>query len=1055
MVNLPSLSFLSNFFPASSSEKPARNEEANPTSDSRGHNISVKRGNSQASFCTERNSTTPDIDHLPPTTGMAESYSGSAPQASYSEMVRKKAPPRERNEMRSDRTAKQATQRRGPEDHDHSAPIAASRSSTQETRAHDRYGSRGPVGRDTRNRTHHTRDEYDGLRETIGKLSKENEQMRENLENFERERFGRQRQISSLLRDLATAQQRDRDFSIHCDRQSQELHVIKDELRRAEANHEITRSQLIQRAAELQSAQLFINQADSLSGAEVIAMANALNAEILQSAAFMADSLDYTQGRTPTTQEVSAARSTLGEDLVQALVSQRGQPGFDPTMVQLALQVCLVRCSKMIVESWTLRRDETILKSIYANIIGKDKQSAAGRWRSMIQSHATRSDTLAHSLRWITHCTAETLVLAGWSPPESSRFPDNLQDRLSVIINLALRLRTAIGENITSIDILPITVEQGSEFNPETMDDTYAEDKGPFRKSKAGERVAGSTELGLCSRIKVDEDFQGGMLLKPKVILCSVLKEENWISVNQINMSVTSNLILVFSQRRLKAWNYCLERAPPSRTAPMVLKIAGAAFSAFFPTKYVVHIVLAIVTVLVLRAFSQGRRTNRERDLNARKILVTGVFTPIGLTVLQSLAQRGAHIIALSPHPIDSPEVTIIISLLRTTFSNEEIYAEQCDLTSPSSIRSFCTRFLTGSDQRIDAIIFAHEYQHIGSAAFVSRTQTLEDITSKREAGSLATFLMTTLLLPALLVAPVERDIRIITVVNPFYAAAAGPSFTIPFPSRSSSPSTSLFLQEGIRSLRTSIFTRHLQRILDALPTAQIPKTDEGTSTIPVVSPKIQKSNIVAVCVSPGISRADTIALLLNADWTSRSGFSRLGVVLYLLLQPLLRVFTKSPAAAAQTLLHALFLPTPFKVLSNPVSKGTADKNKGSKGSPIDTSVTEMPEEVLKPGALYADCAVVKLKIPVPVDPLASEQKPTKEKRKGKEKDEEGLEEEVLEIPDDGEFGGEVMGRLVWEAYEDALKAWELANPPQEDTKAAAPDVDQDHKPDGNVNIST
>lgn len=55
----------------------------------------------------------------------------------------------------------------------------------------------------------------------------------------------------------------------------------------------------------------------------------------------------------------------------------------------------------------------------------------------------------------------------------------------------------------------------------------------------------------------------------------------------------------------------------------MVLKIAGAAVSAFFPTQYAVHFVAAIVTILVLRAFSQGRKTNRERDLHARVILVT------------------------------------------------------------------------------------------------------------------------------------------------------------------------------------------------------------------------------------------------------------------------------------------------------------------------------------------------------------------------------------------------------------------------------------------------
>jgi hypothetical protein len=34
-----------------------------------------------------------------------------------------------------------------------------------------------------------------------------------------------------------------------------------------------------------------------------------------------------------------------------------------------------------------------------------------------------------------------------------------------------------------------------------------------------------------------------------------------------------------------------------------------------------------------------------------------------------------------------------------------------------------------------------------------------------------------------------------------------------------------------------------------------------------------------------------------------------------------------------------------------------------------------------------------------------------------------------LSLPDDG---GELAGRLVWEAFEEALKTWELENPPKE-----------------------
>ena len=150
--------------------------------------------------------------------------------------------------------------------------------------------------------------------------------------------------------------------------------------------------------------------------------------------------------------------------------------------------------------------------------------------------------------------------------------------------------------------------------------------------------------------------------------------------------------------------------------------------------------------------------------------------------------------------------------------------------SSPASIRSFCTRFLTGQNQRIDAIIFAHEYPQIGS--FFSRM----DKEKERNAGPLATFLITTLLLLALLVAPVDRVIRIINVLNPFYAATR-----ILLPLFNPPKERSVFLREGIRFLRSIIVTRHLQRILDALPAAQLPKLAEGSSAVPVVNTKAQK----------------------------------------------------------------------------------------------------------------------------------------------------------------------------------------------------------------------
>lgn len=277
---------------------------------------------------------------------------------------------------------------------------------------------------------------------------------------------------------------------------------------------------------------------------------------------------------------------------------------------------------------------------------------------------------------------------------------------------------------------------------------------------------------------------------------------------------------------------------------------------------------MAVPSLLPLRLIS-AQSSLRQADT---VLFSQGAFTPNGLTLLNTLAQRGAHVIALTAEPPDASAPATLVSLLRSTTSNENIYAEQCDLTSPASIRAFCTNYHK-SEKRLDAVIFAHEYAPIGTL-FSHRSTELE---KQRQIASGATFLFVTLLLPLLLTAPVERDIRLITLVNPFYAAAAR-VFTAS--ASASSASSSLLLTEGRRSLRTAVFMRHLQRVLDALPSgSQVPRTDVNSQSIPVVSDKVQRSNIVAVSVSPGISRTDVVAPLLAAD-TSRGGVSWVGMIL-------------------------------------------------------------------------------------------------------------------------------------------------------------------------------
>ncbi|KAI0629657.1 hypothetical protein C8Q77DRAFT_1015410, partial [Trametes polyzona] len=463
----------------------------------------------------------------------------------------------------------------------------------------------------------------------------------------------------------------------------------------------------------------------------------------------------------------------------------------------------------------------------------------------------------------------------------------------------------------------------------------------------------------------------------------------------------------------------------------MVLQLVYGAVTTILPPKYWPHALVTGTILLVFYAYAQGRPTTRERDLHARTILLTGPFTPLGLVALTALAKRGAHIIALSPYPLSHPVPSLLLPLIRSTTKNENIYAEHCDLNSPTSIRKFCTSFLTGQETRLDALVFAHEYPSIGRIWFLggkARREKEERERAQREAASLASFLLTTLLLPALLVAPVERDIRIVHVVNPFYAAAlpAFPAFLNSTPSSPPAPQP-LVMSEGLRALRTVVLTRHLQRILDSLPNrAADPKSKSQTTP-----PEPQPSNILSVAACPGISRRDTIAPFLGA---TENGWSLAYLVLFL---PLMLV-TKTPESALQTLLHVLFLPTPLKRAQAKIDAAADEERKAEEeraaaaaaaaAQEEGTEEKKAPErpkrvgnvEVLKPGALYRECAVVQLDVPRPPAP------PLDEKEKGaKKKGKKAAEEPIIVMEDDGEYGGEAVGRAVWEWYEARLKDWE------------------------------
>lgn len=148
----------------------------------------------------------------------------------------------------------------------------------------------------------------------------------------------------------------------------------------------------------------------------------------------------------------------------------------------------------------------------------------------MTRAHARARDTPDFATNYIVDGLVHVLTIAGWVQDNKKTALINMfQGRVSMIVDLTIRLRKGTGEDITSATINLKRFHSGEKFDSRVMDDTYADDRrngeqmgsvfSP-RLVSSGERVAGTTEIGL---VRVVKGRQPEELLKPKVVLCSAL----------------------------------------------------------------------------------------------------------------------------------------------------------------------------------------------------------------------------------------------------------------------------------------------------------------------------------------------------------------------------------------------------------------------------------------------------------------------------------------------------------------------------------------------------
>lgn len=148
--------------------------------------------------------------------------------------------------------------------------------------------------------------------------------------------------------------------------------LASDEMERVSLAHEQTRGLLKSRTEELRAAQVYLDRADQSSGADVINMIDALNAEIFQTAATVAEAFKFGEKKVEESSEAVTAYDhvieILGPRMTELLKSTLHHD--DQILIQTAFQAAMCAYVDWIVTSWYFegREEEQMLSSLYAII---------------------------------------------------------------------------------------------------------------------------------------------------------------------------------------------------------------------------------------------------------------------------------------------------------------------------------------------------------------------------------------------------------------------------------------------------------------------------------------------------------------------------------------------------------------------------------------------------------------------------------------------------------------------------------------------------------------
>ena len=212
------------------------------------------------------------------------------------------------------------------------------------------------------------------------------------------------REIDRLRRELFNTKESSRmaaELKQRLGIQSKELYDAREESSTLKKEFNQLVTLLEDRTSELKGAQSFLTTADAFSGVEVTSTLQRLNAEVLQSTAFMAESMvelffhETTPQVSKTDEQLAAckrASAAIGGVVVHFLGTKKH--GDDPILIQIAFQAYLTYRLRWIACAWIIGGDENhneFIDAIYQSVHEK------GEW-SLLKNKLP-NEILTHMIR--------------------------------------------------------------------------------------------------------------------------------------------------------------------------------------------------------------------------------------------------------------------------------------------------------------------------------------------------------------------------------------------------------------------------------------------------------------------------------------------------------------------------------------------------------------------------------------------------------------------------------------------------------------------------------